>query len=219
MTAVTQLCQNGVWIEGGQIKEMGPISVVSRAYSNDTRSLANSGNFLSRNISGDGTIDLVSYCVANARGEPSSLPGTNEDLIIYVILYVKANIARPVVGIDFTNEQGILLTTLNTLEQGTILPPLPEGEVTISIRVRRVSFLPGSYTSNFWVVSPEYHTHVRADDCIVFEIARVPVYGMSDVYAGSGWGCVYSDITFAVEPYVNNLQSGSTALAMSSKFS
>lgn len=211
MTAVRQLSENGVWLEGGRIKEIGPIGVVARAYSNDTRERANNGDFSARNISGDGSIELVSYCVTNARGEPRPPPGTNDDLIIYVKLNVKASIARPVVGIDFTNERGVLLTTLNTLEQGTILPALPKGEITISIRVRRIAFLPGTYTSNFWVMSPECHIYVRGEDCIVFEIARVPLYGMSDV--DLGWGCVYSDIEFAVEPCVNNFQFGSTALA------
>jgi lipopolysaccharide transport system ATP-binding protein len=197
MTAVRQLCQSGVWLQGGRIEETGPISLVSSAYSNSTRQRANSGDFSVRNISGDSSIQLLSYYVTNARGEPSPSPGTNEDLIIYVTLHVKAKIARPVIGIDFTNEQGVLLTTLNTLEQGTVLPSLPKGEATIRIRVRRVAFLPGTYTSNFWIVSPEYHTYVRAEDCIVFEIARVPIYGSSDV--DHRWGCVYSDIEFSVE--------------------
>lgn len=212
MTAVRQLCQHGMWLQGGRIKEIGPISLIARAYSDDTRERANSGDFSERNISGDGSIELISYFIANARGEPYPPPGTNQDLIIYLNLNVKAGIARPVVGIDFTNEQGVLLTTLNTLEQGTTLPALPKGEATISIRVRRVAFLPGTYTSNFWVVSPEYHIYVRADDCIVFEIARVPIYGTSDV--DHRWGCVYSDIEFAVEPRLNNSQCEALPLAM-----
>jgi lipopolysaccharide transport system ATP-binding protein len=218
MAAITQLCQNGIWLDGGQISGMGPISVVSRAYSNDTRGRANSGDFALSNISEDGSIDLISYRVVNALGKPSPPPGTNEDMIIYVTLHVKTNIARPVVGIDFRNERGVLLTTLNTLEQGTVFPALPKGEVTISIRVRRVAFLPGTYTSNFWVVSPEYHVYVRADDCIVFEIARVPVYGTSDVNAYSGWGCVYSDIEFGLEPRADKLQCEGTAMAVKSIF-
>jgi lipopolysaccharide transport system ATP-binding protein len=204
ITAVRQLCENGVWLEGGRIKEIGPIGVVARAYSYDTRERVNSGDLSTRNISGDGTIELVSYFVTNARGEPSPSLGTNEDLIIYITLNVRTSIARPNVGIDFTNGQGVLLTALNTVEQGTILPSLPQGKVTISIRVRRVAFLPGTYTSNFWVMSPECHIYVRAEDCIVFEIARVPIYGTSDV--DHRWGCVYSDIEFGVEPSLDNLQ-------------
>jgi len=218
MTAVRQLCQNGIWLQEGGIKQIGPISRIVGAYSENTRERVNGGNFSLRNISGDGSIELISYCVANARGEAHPPPGTNEDLIMYIKLNVKASIARPVVGIDFTNEQGVLLTALNTLEQGTILPSLQKGEVTISIQVRRVAFLPGTYTSNFWIVSPEYHTYVHADGCIVFEIARVPVYGMSDV--DLRWGCVYSDIQFAVEHRVdNNLQFEIAAVGMRSRSS
>jgi lipopolysaccharide transport system ATP-binding protein len=212
ITAVRQLCDNGVWLEGGRTKEIGPIGVVARAYSNDTRGRANSGDFSARNISGDGTIELVSYCVTNARGEPSPLPGTNEDMIIYIKVNVRTSIARPAVGITFTNEQGVLLTSLNTVEQGTTLPSLPQGGVTISIRVRRVAFLPGTYTSTFWVMSPECHIFILAEDCIVFEIARVPIYGTSDV--DHRWGCVYSDIEFGVEPRLDNLQFGAPLLAM-----
>jgi lipopolysaccharide transport system ATP-binding protein len=204
MTAVRQLCQNCIWLQAGQIEETGPISLVSRGYLDNTRERTNSGEFSTRNISGDGSIELISYCVTNGRGEPSPPPGTNEDLILYVKLNVKASIARPAVGIDFTNEQSILLTSLSTLEQGTMLPSLPEGEVTISIRVKRITFLPGIYTSNFWIMSLQYHIYVRAEDCIVFEIARVPIYGTCDV--DWQWGCVYSEIEFSVEPPVDKIE-------------
>jgi hypothetical protein len=107
-------------------------------------------------------------------------------MIIYIKLNVGTSIARPAVGIDFTNAQSVLLTALSTVEQGTVLPSLPQGEVTISIRVKRVAFLPGTYTSNFWMMSPEGHTYVRTEDCIVFEIARVPIYGTSDATIGGG---------------------------------
>jgi lipopolysaccharide transport system ATP-binding protein len=217
INAVRQLCQKGIWLQNGQIEEMGPIRTVSRAYSDRTRQRTNNGEFFSGNISGDKSIELISYYVTNAHGESNPPPGTNEDLIIHVKLNVKINISKPVVGIDFTNGRGVLLTALNTLEQGTILPSLPKGEVTISVRVRRVAFLPGTYTSNFWIVSPEYHTYVRAEDCIVFEIARVPIYGTSDV--DFRWGCVYSDIEFAVEHRVDNLQFESAALAARSRSS
>ena len=143
-TAVRQLCQNGIWLQGRQIEETGPISLVSRAYLDNTRERTNSGDLSTRNISGDGSTEVISYCVTNGRGKPSPPPGTNEELIICVNLNVKASIARPAVGIDFTNEQGVVLTSLSTLEQGTMLPSLPEGGVTIS------------------------HIYVRAEDCIVF---------------------------------------------------
>jgi hypothetical protein len=72
------------------------------------------------------------------------------------------------------------------------------------VRVKHIAFLPGIYVSNFWIMNLQGDIHARAENCISFEIARVPIYGMCDV--DHRWGCVYSDIEFLVEPRVDNLQ-------------
>jgi lipopolysaccharide transport system ATP-binding protein len=198
ITAVRQLCRNGIWLQGGRIVKMGPTNVITKAYLDHTRGHLNSGDFRAGSVTGDGRIELLSYRVINGHGELSRPPVTNEDLLIQVRLNVKENISRPAVGIDFTNEFGILLTSLNTVEQGTVLPPLRQGEVTISVRVKRIAFLPGLYISNFLIMNLQEHIYIRAESCIAFEIAPAPIYGTREV--DHRWGCVYSELEFSVEP-------------------
>jgi hypothetical protein len=122
-------------------------------------------------------------------------PGTNEDLLICVDLKVKQAIAYPAFGVSIYNEFGVLMTCINTVEQGMALPSLPEGSVTACIRINRISFLPGLYRVDFWVMNPQCHIFVMAEDAMVFEVAQVPIYGTCHI--DYRWGCVYSDIDFS----------------------
>jgi lipopolysaccharide transport system ATP-binding protein len=203
MAAVRQLCHNGIWLQNGQIEQLGPISLVGNSYSGRVIGRAASGNFSADCITGDGSIELISYCVTNGSGSADPPPTTNEDLLIYVRLNVKTTIPRPEIGIDFTNQFGTLLTSITNECQDAPLPPLPVGERTICVRIKRIAFLPGTYISRFWIKNLHGHTYVRAEESISFEIARTPVYGTRDI--DPSWGCVYSDIVFSVEPSADNL--------------
>jgi lipopolysaccharide transport system ATP-binding protein len=194
MAAVKQLCQTGIWIHNGSVQQTGSVDDVAHAYGRSVPSMANAGDFAASRVQGDGQVELVSYRVTNADGEASPPPGTCEDLLIHIALRVTKTIGQPAFGISIYNEFGVLMTSLNTVEQGATLPPLPAGEVTVCVRVKRISFLPGHYTASFWVMSPQAHIYVLTESSIAFEIAQVPLYGTRQV--DYRWGCVYSDIQF-----------------------
>jgi lipopolysaccharide transport system ATP-binding protein len=204
MFAVKQLCESGVWLQGGRVQQIGPISAVTQAYTLDTNDKTRAGNFLARHVKGDGQIELISYRVTNSAGESSPPPATREDILIYVKLKVKDKIAQTACGISIVNEFGVLMTCINTVEQGAVLPPLPAGEVTICIRINKVVFLPGTYTASFWVMNPQEHIYVMTENSIVFEISQAPIYGTCQV--DHRWGCVFSDVRFSVstEPMTSN---------------
>ena len=194
MAAVNRLCRRGVWIDRGHLRQAGPVDDVVQAYALSVPNTAGAGEFAASRVKGDGQIELVSYRVTNAAGETNPPPGTREDVLIHVSLRAMKPIGQPACGISIYNEFGVLMTSLNTKEQGTMLPPFPAGDVTVCVRIKKTSFIPGNYTASFWVMSPQAHIYVLTENSIAFEIAQVPLYGTCQV--DQRWGCVYSDLEF-----------------------
>jgi hypothetical protein len=123
---------------------------------------------------------------------------TNHDLLIHVTFAVVTPLKQPAYGVSITNQYGVVLTCINTVEQGKTVPLLPAGEFTVCVRIKNISYLPGKYTASFWVMNPQCHKYGMAENAIVFEIDQSPIYGTSQV--DHSFGCVYSDIEFTTLP-------------------
>jgi hypothetical protein len=145
---------------------------------------------------------LLSYEVTDADGRSNPPPGTKEDVLIHVRVDARNRIAKPAYGISVVNEYGVLMTCVNTENLGVTQPELPKGESTICVRINRTNFLPGHYTADFWVMSPQCHIYAMSENGIAFEIGQVPVYrGVRP--ADNRWdflGSVYCDIEFSMLP-------------------
>jgi lipopolysaccharide transport system ATP-binding protein len=195
--AVRRLCSRALWLENGRLLELGEVPRVSQAYLRSSSNNAGVGEFASGRITGDGKVDLLSYRVTNSDGLTEPPPGTKDDVLIHVRLNAMEPISQPAVGISLINESGTLLTSINTVEQGISLPLLPKGESTICIRVKNTPFLPGNYTSTFWIMNSYGHIYAQAEQAIRFKISQAPLYGTREI--DDRWGCVYSDIAFSIE--------------------
>ena len=197
MMAIKQLCHRGVWLHNGKLRSIGPIDEVVDAYCVNVQDKLQSGGFLDSRVRGDGKVELVSYSVSNPNSENNLPSATKDDVLFRINLRVKQEIRQPACGISIVNEFGVLMTSINTVELGTSLPPLPAGNATVCVRIRQTVFLPGTYTASFWLMNPQGHIHAMTESSIVFEIAQAVLYGTSQV--DHQWGCVYSDVDFSVD--------------------
>ena len=196
MTAIRELCVKSLWLQDGKVRKAGLINEIVYAYLRDVRASASTGVFSASQTKSDGRVELLSYRVTNAAGEDNPPPGTKEDVVIHVKLKINRKIAQAAYGISIINQFGVLMTCINTVEQGLVPAPLQAGEATISIKIKNIVFLPGIYTASVWVMNPQCHIYAMAENSIVFEIAQAPIYGTSHV--DHRWGCVFSDIRFTV---------------------
>ena len=197
LVAVEEMCCKCNWIDNGSIKASGDSREVIGKYSAAVNRVR-SGDFNTRSIKGDGRVKLLSYQVTNASGRQIPLPTTHEDVLIQVRVRLEELIVRPAVGISVRNSSGVLLTAVNTVEMGLQMPSMPAGEVQITVRLKHVAFLPGSYIASFWVMNPQCHIYAMAENSIAFEIGHTPLYGTSQV--DHRWGCVYTSIGISCEP-------------------
>jgi len=201
-TAVRALCSKGIWLDGGKLVEMGSAGQIIDDYASRALPQNGDGSFTSGTLKGDGNVQLISYRVANGTNG-GLVPLTNQDLLFHVTFSVVRPINQPAYGVSITNQYGVVLTCINTVEQGKTLPLLPEGQFTVCVRVKAISFLPGRYTASFWVMNPQCHKYGMTENGIAFEIDQSPVYGTSQV--DHSFGCVYSDIEFStMAPGKNN---------------
>jgi lipopolysaccharide transport system ATP-binding protein len=196
MMAIRQLCHRCLWLDGGRIRSTGRSTDVVAEYMTELNEAA-IGSFDPRGVRGDGRVELLGYRVENQDGNPERLPRTNEDVVIHVRMRVREPILQPACGVSVFNEQGVLMTSINTVEQGVILPPLPAGDFEQRVVLKRVSFLPGAYTASFWVMNPQGHIYALGENAIRFELAQSPLYGNCQI--DHRWGCVYTDVEFAAQ--------------------
>jgi lipopolysaccharide transport system ATP-binding protein len=196
-TAVRALCTKGIWLDQGRLVEMGTAERVLDAYGSRALAESGDGDFSATALKGDGSVRLISYRVTNGSSG-GQLPLTTQDLVIDVNLSVLRPINQPAFGISIINQYGVLLTCINTVEQGRTMPFLPAGPFTMRVRIKSISYLPGKYTASFWVMNPQCHKYAIAENAIVFEVDQSPIYGTSQV--DPSFGCVYSDIDFAAVP-------------------
>jgi lipopolysaccharide transport system ATP-binding protein len=196
MVAVSGLCKNCLLIDMGCLKEFGNVNEIIKTYTlSFTQEIK--GSFEGVRVKGDGRVQLVSYEVLNQHGSNNQLLLTNEDILIRIKLHVSETIQHPACGISIYNEQGVLLTSINTVELGKSMDPFPMGEISLLIRLENVSYLPGNYTANIWVMSPQGHIYVNAENAILFELAQTALYGTSQL--DYRWGCVYTKVDFLKE--------------------
>ncbi len=194
MVAIRQLCEAALWLESGCLKEFGPCGQVVETYSSSYRRRDQNNQSFGNAGEANSTVQLVSYRITDAQGREDPPPTTNQDVVIRILMVVREPIQQPAFGISVSNSQGILMTSINTVEQGMTLEPLPAGEMELVIELENVTYLPGIYTASVWVMNPNGHIYARADESIVFELAQSPLYGTCQV--DHRWGCVYTNVNF-----------------------
>jgi lipopolysaccharide transport system ATP-binding protein len=197
LVAVRQLCTTGLWIDAGRLQQSGPVTDVVAAYAREHARLAQ-GTFAPETMRGDGRVELLDYRVTDGSGRTDRLPTTNEDVVITARARVRAPVRHPACGVNVFNEFGVLMTCINTVEQGVALEPLPGGEVELAVRLHKVPYTPGRYTASLWVMSPQGHMYVMAENAIAFEIGQGLLYGTNEV--DYRYGCVYTKVGFSLTP-------------------
>jgi len=211
LAAVEQLCTTAVWLDGGRSVDQGPAFDVVAHY-NASFAVSVSGSFEPSLVSGDGTVELLSYSVLNSEGGTHPLPVTGGDVLIDVRMRVNRAIQRPAAGVSVWSPSGVLLTSVNTEHLGLRLDPLEAGEQRMTIRLANVPYLPGPHRLGFWVMAPGGHLYAHAEDAITFEIGQSSIYGTA--YVERGFGTVYTNVGIAVnEPRLGIIETPAADIA------
>jgi ABC-type polysaccharide/polyol phosphate transport system ATPase subunit len=165
---VKALGDRAMWLEKGQLKEIGRTDLVVSKYlaamaAKDMSYHAQEIETHARpayqkpeevvegipNIDhrfGDGRAEIIGIAVLGTDGQRLNSLQPNSTIVVRISVRAKANVDRPLVGFMFRNHLGVDFGGTNTAREGYDLPPLLIGEIaTIDFHVD----LPALYASNF----------------------------------------------------------------------
>ncbi len=198
MSAIETLSSQCIWLDRGRLMRAGSPREVIDAY-NASFSVPSEGGFEGLVVKGDRTVELLSYAVSRTNGgDRSVLPTTNDDVTITVRVRAKRDITRPACGIAIRNAYGVLLTSLNSINNGQVMAPWKAGEHEVRIDIKAIPYFPGNYRADFWVMGSGDEIYAMVEDAIAFELGQSVIYGMSNV-GHAGWGCTYAAMDFSAD--------------------
>ena len=192
MLSVKALCKDSIWMDKGQIVKIGRSDqIVDEYLTQDSENIVQ--NLFDDSVTGDGTVRLLSYEIS---GDEDGAVHTNGKLKISISIESDNLIQYPACGIGFYSEKGALLSSINTVELGKSMSPIPPGRSTILISMDSVPYLPGRYVGSFWIMNPQRHIYANADRKLILTIDQSTVYGTSHI--DDRWGSVYIPVSFSV---------------------
>lgn len=203
---VKALGDRTLWLEAGQIRELGETDRVVTKYlaamtqkdsaylkhrtcaaaTRTERQLAPETVDIIPNIDhryGDGRAEILGIAVLDAHGQPLAMLESLSRIVVRISICIKENISMPIVGFMMRNHLGIDFFGVNTANEGVDLPPMIPGDIhTVDFRVD----LPELYASHF-SFSPaiadgtvrEFEVCDFIDNAITLEMGRASgeIYG------------------------------------------
>jgi lipopolysaccharide transport system ATP-binding protein len=198
MSAVETLCPRSIYVEHGTCGGIGPSSEIIAQYLRNNGVVETTSTLAPERMRSDGTAEFLHCRVLNQAGEEGVSPKTNECFTLVVGVRIHGAIRFPVFNLAIRNHIGVVMTSVNTSEQGYNLAPMEPGDYEVAISVGPISYLPGLYRISINFENPSGHYYVIAEDAIQIEVASSPLYGTLEV--DSRWGCVYTPIRYEITP-------------------
>lgn len=146
--AIEQLCNRVVWLDKGQIREMGLPSPVLRKYMDEVdRKIVDSA--VSAEQPASGSIKITDVNITNGNGSANSAIETDQDLRIAFNYHTEQRIKRPYLCIWISEAQsGVPLFSANMLLDNFDLPYF-EGSGRFACHFWNVPLMPKAY--NVWL--------------------------------------------------------------------
>jgi hypothetical protein len=95
---------------------------------------------------GDGRAEILGIAVVDSAGRPVQLMEPNSTIVVRITVRAKEQLSEPNVGFMLRNHLGLDFAGANTTREGTILPPMSQGDVcTVDFHLD----LPVLYPSQF----------------------------------------------------------------------
>lgn len=193
MLSIKALCKDSIWMDKGRVVKIGQSDQIVDDYlAQDSGDFAQ--NLFDEGVTGDGTVRLLSYEIS---GSDAGVVHTNGRMKISVCIESDNLIQYPACGIGFYSEKGALLSSVNTVELGKSMPPIPPGRSKILISMDSVPYLPGRYVGSFWIMNPQRHIYANADRKLRLTVDQSAVYGTSHI--DDRWGSVYIPVDFSID--------------------
>ena len=163
MGAVTGLCQRGIWIDRGRVREDGDVDDVTQKY----LTLLSAGTFV--NVSRHADFTIRSVVLRGGAGAPGQPLHPGDDLVVEIEYEARKVLERPAVILVVQSVKGSCFAANMLLDGGQ--PPALSGAGRLRCRFRRLPLLPQNYTVQLAVRSRTREPIVDLQDVGGFSVA------------------------------------------------
>jgi lipopolysaccharide transport system ATP-binding protein len=177
---IRSLCDEVIWLRGGEVVSHGPTEQVLEAYISSMEDLTRKRTpthvpavqltngrelAINQNRFGSQELQITGVQLLSLSGMPISVLTDGAGLLVKIAYETSQAIDAPVVGISISRPNGRICLDLNTAETGLQLPQL-NGSGSISLRIERLDLAGGEYFVNTgfyerdWAYTYDFHWHV-----------------------------------------------------------
>lgn len=163
MGAVSGLCQRGIWIDGGRIREDGDVDDVTQQY----LTVLSAGTFA--NVSRHADFALRSVVLRGEGAPPGQPLRPGDDLVVEIAYEAARALERPSVILVVQSVKGTCFAANMLLDGGQ--PPALAGAGLLKCRFRRLPLLPQNYTVQLAIRTRNRESVVDLQDVGGFSVA------------------------------------------------
>lgn len=168
MTAVKSLCNNGILLENGRVKEKGPIGTVVNKYLNGDLQLENYKTWKTPEIAADG-FELLSIGIRKSSGVFDDSMSVNDELMLIVRYRITAHFNKFHLTFHLKNGQGEAIFSFSGGQRCIPLEHKPG--LYEQICIIPSNFLNwGDYSVDIWAVVDQHHSFTHAFDVVSFSL-------------------------------------------------
>lgn len=161
ITQIEKLCNLGILVETGNIKEIGQISTVCNSYV-----LNNSSTLRSFNRNSTSNSEIIAHAELN-----KDTIDIGENMQVRLTLSKNLNHYKSVININIFNIYGELLCHLINHDQKLEEHNFIEGN-SIEIKIKNINLVPGHYFISIWIGKNMYDCIDKVDNVLSFNVVN-----------------------------------------------
>jgi lipopolysaccharide transport system ATP-binding protein len=184
LNSVIKLCNKGLWLEEGKLKQVGSINEIAEAYTNSINSDHGIAHYVSNPAKADHFFREIKVITPHIN--------VGEDLMLSIGFTEKHKNQRLIININILDESDELISHIINDDAGF---STENTEKKISVTIKEINLLPGRYFLSFWAGYDMQHGIDWVDKAVSFEIDELnnftrrltPFPGNSKIIMRSQW--------------------------------
>lgn len=184
---VEQLCEDALWLERGEVRQIGKAVEVVNLYTGASHGAVVDPDDGAEYGQRWGTqeIQIVSVELLDSRGQPAKVFTTHESMRIRVNLVAHRPIKDPVIGVRIDQLHGLPMWGTNSRLRGHTIDVV-DGPGVVDIDLEQLPFLDGVYDVTIAITDhTAAHPFDHWDKRIRFEMRQTKIYDIGTVHVAS----------------------------------
>ena len=173
LTAVENLCDRTIWIDGGQVRMDGESPAVIREYMGSVRkSHQISSAFDSMaNRRGNGQIQFTGIEFLSPDGITQKVIRSGDSVVVRMHYCAHKPIAYPCFGFRMYTEYETMVTEVGTSHHGIYIPTIEPGQGYVDLEIESLNLMAAKYKLSLWLTDmPGQLVYDNIEHAVTFEV-------------------------------------------------